>query len=68
MQAIESVTGQTLADFIREHLNVGGEVHTDEFRSYLWLDSSEFAHKSVNHTQTYVDGNVEVLPKIRTGL
>jgi transposase-like protein len=36
----------------------GAEVHTDEFTSYLWLDSSEFAHKSVNHTKTYASGNV----------
>ncbi len=58
MQAVENVTGQTLADFIREHVAPGAEVHTDEYVSYLWLDSSEFAHKSVNHTETYVDGNV----------
>ena len=29
-------------------------MHTDEFTSYLWLDSSEFAHKAVNHSKTYV--------------
>ena len=33
-------------------------MHADEFSSYLWLDSSEFAHRSVNHTKTYVRGNV----------
>jgi transposase-like protein len=32
----------------------GAEIHTDEFGSYLWLDSSEFAHEAVNHGETYV--------------
>ena len=41
MQALEAVTGQSLADFIREHADPASEVHTDEFKSYLWLDSSE---------------------------
>lgn len=59
MRAVEDVSKETLADFIREHLTPGSEVHTDEFASYLWLDSSEFAHKSVKHAQTYVaPGNV----------
>ena len=59
MQALEAVNAQSLADFIREHAHRGAEVHTDELSSYLWLDSAEFAHKSVNHTQTYVaPGNV----------
>jgi transposase-like protein len=59
MQAMESVTKESLADFIREHIAPGSEIHTDEFTSYLWLDSSEFAHQSVNHTDTYVaPGNV----------
>ena len=58
MQAVENVTQQTLADLIREHISPGAEIHTDEFKSYLWLDSSEFIHKSVNHVKTYVHGNV----------
>lgn len=59
MQAIESCSTQTLSDFIREHVVPGSEMHTDQFGGYFWLDSSEFAHKSVNHAQTYVaPGNV----------
>ena len=56
MQALDHVTSTSLAQFIREHSEPGSEVHTDEFRSYLWLDASEFIHESVNHTQTYVRG------------
>ena len=59
MQALDRVTSTNLAKFIREHSEPGSEVHTDEFRSYLWLDASEFVHESVNHTETYVrDGRV----------
>jgi transposase-like protein len=54
MQVMEDVSASSLAEFIREHAQSGSEIHTDEFKSYVWLDSSEFAHKSVNHSQTYV--------------
>ena len=59
MQVLDRVTSTNLPKFIREHSEPGSEVHTDEFRSYLWLDASEFVHESVNHTETYVrDGRV----------
>lgn len=58
MKALEDVTRQSLADFIREHIKPGSQIHTDQYGSYLWLDSSEFAHKSVNHARTYVDGKI----------
>ena len=29
----------------------GAEIHTDDFRSYLWLDASEFVHNAVNHSE-----------------
>ena len=31
--------------------------HMDEFGGYFWLDSSEFAHKSVKHAETYVSAD-----------
>lgn len=59
VQALESCSTQSLSDFIREHVKPGTEVQTDQFGGYFWLDSSEFAHKSVNHAETYVaPGNV----------
>jgi transposase-like protein len=54
LQAVKNVTGHTIADFIRHHVSDGAMLHTDEFSGYFWLDSSEFAHKSVNHSETYV--------------
>jgi transposase-like protein len=58
MQAVENVSASVLAGFIREHVEPGSTMHTDEFKSYLWLDSSEFAHHAVNHSERYVDGDV----------
>ena len=58
MQAVENCSASVLKNFIREHAEPGSEIHTDEFTSYLWLDSSEFAHQSVNHSQAYVRGDV----------
>ncbi|MCI0724284.1 MAG: IS1595 family transposase [Acidobacteria bacterium] len=53
MKAVEDVSATTIADFIRENVKRGAELHTDEFPSYLWLDSSEFVHRSVNKVKGY---------------
>lgn len=58
MQAVENVSPSVLAGFIRDNVAAGSTLHTDEFSFYLWLDSSEFAHHSVNHSERYVDGDV----------
>jgi transposase-like protein len=54
MRAAQDVSATTLAKFIRNHAEAGAEIHTDEFSSYLWLDSSEFKHKAVKHADEYV--------------
>jgi len=54
MQAVDDCSASVLQDFIRFNAKKGAEIHTDEFSSYLWLDSSEFAHEAVNHSETYV--------------
>jgi len=54
MQAVDDCSASVLQDFIRFNAKKGAEIHTDEFASYLWSDSSEFAHEAVNHGETYV--------------
>ena len=54
MRAVQSVKATVLKDFIREHADPGTMVHTDRFLSYRWLDSSEFAHQTVDHRFEYV--------------
>jgi len=59
LKAVKDVKKSTLANFIRNYVQPGAEIHTDEFPSYLWLDASEFVHNSVNHKETYVKaGNI----------
>ncbi|MGA9756029.1 MAG: IS1595 family transposase [Desulfobaccales bacterium] len=59
MKAVNNVKASTLRGSIRNHVLPGAEIHTDEFKSYLWLDSSEFVHNAVNHSETYVKaGNI----------
>jgi transposase-like protein len=54
MQAVNNVKASTLKEFIRANAIAGSNINTDEFTSYLWLDSSEFVHSTVNHSETYV--------------
>jgi len=59
MKAVKNVKASTLANFIRNHAKPGAEIHTDEFSAYWWLDSSEFVHNVVNHSEAYVKaGNI----------
>ena len=58
MQAMKDVSSSTLQEFIQMHVVPGSRVDTDEFSAYLWLDSSEFAHGTVKHSETYVDGDI----------
>jgi transposase-like protein len=57
MQVLQDVSATSLASFIRANAIPGSRISTDEFKSYLWLDSSEYAHGSVNHSQTYANGD-----------
>lgn len=57
MKAVNDVKSSTLKGFIRANVDPGSRLNTDEFTSYLWLDSSEFVHSTVNHSKTYVDGD-----------
>lgn len=54
LQAVRDCSSTTLKDFIRKNAEAGTEFHTDEWKGYLWLDSSEFAHRTVNHSKEYV--------------
>jgi len=41
MRAVENVSASVFVSFIREHVEPGSTMHMDEFKSYLWLDSSD---------------------------
>jgi transposase-like protein len=54
---VPNVQRQTLQDEIRQHVESGSEVFTDEWIAYNGLDR-EYVHQVINHAETYVRGNV----------
>ena len=57
-EVITDTTKLTLQSFVREHVEPGAAVYTDEHRSYVGLDK-DFDHDAVNHrVGEYVDGMV----------
>ncbi len=48
---------KTMAPFIRENVEYGSNLHTDEHQTEWWR-GDEYAHEMVNHLERYVDGNV----------
>ena len=55
MRAVQNVKATVLKDFIRENAEPRAVVQTDRFKSYGWLDASEFAHQTVDHRFEYVN-------------
>jgi len=47
----------SMAPEIAAHVEIGAEVHSDEWVTN-WRMDDRFEHKVVNHLETYVDGNV----------
>ena len=57
LKHVPNVQRQTLQGEIREHVEAGSEVFTDEWVAYNGLDR-EYVHQVINHAETYVKGNV----------
>ena len=54
-EVIENTDGPTLKGFVREHVEPGATVYTDEAKAYKGMP--EFDHEAVNHSVgEYVDG------------
>jgi transposase len=51
---IPDAKSSTLLPIIREHVTPDSIVYTDSFTSYDVLDVSEFHHRRVNHSKTFV--------------
>ena len=48
---------KTVQNTVREHVEAGSAIFTDELKSYDGLES-DFQHAVINHAVEYVDGNV----------
>jgi transposase-like protein len=56
-QVIANRSKTTLHAAVKEHVETGAKLHTDDFYGYWGLYES-FTHEIVNHAETYVNGKV----------
>lgn len=46
---------QILITFIKKHVAPGSEIHTDIWKGYCNLKNYGYIHKTVNHSENFVD-------------
>jgi transposase-like protein len=56
-QIVENRSMRTLHALVKEHIESGSTLHTDDFYGY-WGLNKDYAHEVVNHAETYVSGKV----------
>jgi transposase-like protein len=56
-QVIENRSMRTLQTLVKEHIEPGANLHTDDFYGY-WGLYKDYLHEIVNHAETYVSGKV----------
>jgi transposase-like protein len=60
LKVVPNVQRTTLAPHLSENIAPGSEVHTDEWKAYDGMVPPRYFHDMVNHTETYVRGNVHI--------
>lgn len=56
-QVIANRSVTTLHAAVKEHVETGAKLHTDDFYGY-WGLYKDFTHEIVNHAETYVNGKI----------
>jgi transposase-like protein len=56
-QVIENRSMRTLQTLVKEHIEAGATLHTDDFYGY-WGLYKDYIHEIVNHAETYVSGKI----------
>jgi transposase-like protein len=56
-QVIENRSMRTLQTLVKDHIEAGATLHTDDFYGY-WGLYKDYIHEIVNHAETYVHGKV----------
>jgi len=56
-QVIANRSTTTLHDVVKQHVEAGSHLSTDDFYGY-WGLHKDYVHQIVNHAETYVDGQV----------
>lgn len=60
-QVVPNVKGKTLMPIIKDNVEAGTEIQTDELPSYRGLDNQGYDHNTVNHgVGEYVEGDTHV--------
>ena len=54
---ISNRTKTIMQPLIRENVEAGSEIHSDEWANYYRMDG-EYIHNVINHLEKYVDGNI----------
>ena len=58
LKVVPNVRKKTLQPIIKENVEAGSTVHTDELKSYTGLDKAGYEHETVNHgAGEYVNGD-----------
>ncbi len=61
MKVVQNVRKRTLQPIIKQNVEKGSAVHTDELKSYNGLSKDGYGHETVNHgAGEYVDGDCHV--------
>ena len=53
--AVDNRSQRTLLRIIQQHVHPDSEIETDLWKGYSGLSSAGFVHRTVNHSQTFVD-------------
>ena len=53
--SVEKRVANTLLPIIQKHVRIGTEIHSDEWRAYNQLSSLGYVHKTVNHTENFIN-------------
>jgi transposase-like protein len=56
-QIVENRSMRTLHALVKENIQPGSTLHTDDFYGY-WGLAQEYVHEVVNHAETYVNGKI----------
>lgn len=57
-RVVPATDSATLQAIIRDKVEVGATVYTDEHGAYVGLEEQAYCHKVINHSETYVRGSV----------
>jgi transposase-like protein len=60
LKVVQDRTAETLHDIISRHVAPGSIVYTDLWRGYIGITEMNIIHRTVNHSQNFVDPNTGV--------